>query len=105
MRAWSPGFDPGIAYRLYLPESWTKPQIARAQIEAAAKAGVARGIVPTDAGCGSDGALRAGVTALGLSSCGGRAIDAVGPASRPRAAASQTVERARTQALARTTRP
>ncbi len=55
MRAWSPGFDPGIAYRLYLPEIWandaerrdqahvpedvefrTKPQIALAQIEAAA---------------------------------------------------------------------
>jgi SRSO17 transposase len=74
-----------IAYRLYLPEDWakdarrrkethvpedvefrTKPQIALAQIEAAVKAGVAPGIVLTDAGYGSDGAFRAGVTALGL---------------------------------------
>ena len=74
-----------IAYRLYLPEDWakdakrrqeahvpeavefrTKPQIALAQIEAAVKAGVAPGIVLTDAGYGSDGAFRAGVTGLGL---------------------------------------
>ena len=74
-----------IAYRLYLPEAWaedaqrrgkvhvpedvefqTKPQIALSQIEAAAKAGVARGVVLADAGYGNDGALRAGVTALGL---------------------------------------
>ncbi len=79
-----------IAYRLYLPESWandaerrdqahvpedvefrTKPQIALAQIEAAAKAGVARGIVLADAGYGSDGAFRAGVTALGLTYAAG----------------------------------
>jgi SRSO17 transposase len=85
MRVWSPGFDPGIAYRLYLPEIWandaerrekahvpedvefqTKPQIALAQIEAALKAGVARGVVLTDVAYGSDGAFRAGVTALGL---------------------------------------
>jgi SRSO17 transposase len=74
-----------IAYRLYLPEDWaqdvkrrrkarvpeevefwTKPQMALAQIEAAVKAGVAPGIVLADAGYGSDGAFRAGVTALGL---------------------------------------
>lgn len=74
-----------IAWRLYLPEDWandagrrkkahvpdqvtfrTKPQIALAQIEAARKAGVAPGIVLTDAGYGSDGGFRAGVTALGL---------------------------------------
>jgi len=74
-----------IAYRLYLPESWandaerrekrhvpedvefqTKPQIALSQIEAAMKAGVARGIVLADAAYGNDGAFRAGVTALGL---------------------------------------
>jgi DDE superfamily endonuclease len=85
MRVWSPGFDPGIAYRLYLPEIWandaerrekahvpedvefrTKPRIALAQIEAALKAGVARGVVLTDVAYGSDGAFRAGVTALGL---------------------------------------
>ncbi len=74
-----------IAYRLYLPETWandaerrdrahvpedvafrTKPEIALAQIEAAVKAGVAPGVVLADAGYGSDGAFRAGVTALGL---------------------------------------
>jgi SRSO17 transposase len=74
-----------IAYRLYLPEDWakdarrrkkahvpedvafrTKPQIALAQIEAAMKDGVERGVVLADAGYGLDGAFRAGVTALGL---------------------------------------
>jgi SRSO17 transposase len=74
-----------IAYRLYLPEDWakdverrrkahvpedvafrTKPQIALAQIEAAMKDGVERGVVLADAGYGVDGAFRAGVTALGL---------------------------------------
>ena len=74
-----------IAYRLYLPETWannmerrkaahvpadvefkTKPQIALSQIEAAVKAGVAKGVVLADAGYGNDGAFRAGVTALGL---------------------------------------
>ena len=44
----------------------TKPQIALAQIEAALKAGVRRGVVLTDAGYGCDGVFRAGVTALGL---------------------------------------
>jgi SRSO17 transposase len=75
-----------IAYRLYLPETWTndakrrakahvpegvkfetKPQIALSQIEAALKAGVARGVVLADAGYGADGAFRARLTALGLS--------------------------------------
>jgi SRSO17 transposase len=74
-----------IAYRLYLPEAWandtdrrgkahvpkdvkfqTKPQIALSQIEAALKAGVARGVVLADAGYGGDGAFRARLTALGL---------------------------------------
>ena len=74
-----------IAYRLYLPEDWakdarrrkkahipedvefrTKPQIALAQIEAAVKDGVERGVVLTDAGYGCDGVFRAGVTTLGL---------------------------------------
>jgi SRSO17 transposase len=74
-----------IAYRLYLPEDWandaarrqkahvpddvkfqTKPEIALGQIRAALLAGVARGVVLADAGYGSDGAFRAGVTAMGL---------------------------------------
>ena len=44
----------------------TKPQIALAQIEAAVKDGVARGVVLTDVAYGCDGTFRAGVTALGL---------------------------------------
>ena len=74
-----------IAYQLYLPEDWakdaerrkkahvpeevefrSKPQIALAQIEAAVKGGVAPGIALADPAYGSDGAFRAGVTALGL---------------------------------------
>src|SRR6516162_2848002 len=75
-----------IAYRLYLPEKWaedaarrkktripreiefkTKPQIAFEQIRAASAAGVPRGAVLMDASYGSNRALRAGVSALGLS--------------------------------------
>ena len=74
-----------IAWRLYLPEIWandaarrakahvpqevvfkTKPQIALEQIAAAKAAGVATGMVLADAGYGSDGEFRAGVTAMGL---------------------------------------
>jgi SRSO17 transposase len=74
-----------IAYKLYLPEDWaadtarrkkahvpddaalrTKPEIALAQIRAALAAGVAPGVLLTDAGYGVDGAFRAGVTASGL---------------------------------------
>ena len=79
-----------IPYRLYLPEIWandaerrekahvpedvefsTKPQIALAQIEAAVKDGVARGVVLTDAAYGCDRAFRAGVTALRLTYAAG----------------------------------
>ena len=74
-----------IAYQLYLPEDWamdearrkkarvpddvtfrTKPEIALAQIRAALAAGVAPGVLLTDAGYGVDGAFRSGVTASGL---------------------------------------
>ena len=74
-----------IAYRLYLPEDWTsdtarrqkarvpdevrfqtKPEIALDQIRAALAAGIAPGMILADAGYGSDGAFRAGVTALEL---------------------------------------
>src|SRR5258707_1803739 len=74
-----------IAYRLYLPEIWandgerprkakipdnvafqTKPAIALDQIRAAQAAGIAPGVVLTDAGYGADGAFRAGLSALGL---------------------------------------
>ena len=51
------------------PRTWsssTKPQIALSQIEAALEAGVAKGVVLADAGYGSDGAFRAGLTRLGL---------------------------------------
>ena len=75
-----------IAYRLYLPETWTqdaarrkkaripeeitfktKPQIALEQIQAACAAGVARGVVLMDAAYGCHSDLRRGVSALGLS--------------------------------------
>ena len=75
-----------IAYRLYLPQEWaqdaarrekahvpkaikfkTKPQIALEQIREACAAAVPRGVVLIDASYGSNSALRAGVSALGLS--------------------------------------
>jgi SRSO17 transposase len=74
-----------IAYQLYLPKEWaedaerrkkarvpeeiefkTKPQIALDQLRAACAAGVARGVVLGDSGYGSNSALRAGVSELGL---------------------------------------
>jgi len=74
-----------VAYRLYLPQDWasdgerrksakvpddvtfqTKPMIALEQIRAACAAGIARGIVLTDAGYGVDTSLRTALTALGL---------------------------------------
>ena len=74
-----------IAYRLYLPQEWasntarrdkagvpeaigftTKPEIALAQIRAAAAAGVPRGVVLMDAGYGADTQLRTEIAALGL---------------------------------------
>ena len=75
-----------IAYRLYLPEEWvedaarrkkahvpeevtfkTKPQIALEQIRTAVAAGVAPGVVLTDASYGSNSDLRNGISALALS--------------------------------------
>jgi SRSO17 transposase len=74
-----------IAYQLYLPQTWaedvarrkkahvpkgvkfqTKPQIALKQIKAALKAGVPPGVLLMDASYGSNLALRAEITALGL---------------------------------------
>jgi SRSO17 transposase len=74
-----------IAYRLYLPQAWaddperrrtakvpveiafqTKPQIALEQIKAAKAQGIAPGVVLADAGYGTDGSFRAGVSELGL---------------------------------------
>jgi SRSO17 transposase len=74
-----------VAWRLYLPESWTcdearratakipktitfktKPQIALEQIEAAYRQGLPRGVVLMDAGYGNDSALRDGIRALDL---------------------------------------
>jgi SRSO17 transposase len=75
-----------IAYRLYLPETWakdakrrnkarvpkkikfkTKPQIALDQIREACGAGVPGGVALMDASYGSNSALRAGISALGVS--------------------------------------
>ncbi len=74
-----------VAYRLYLPKDWagdskrrhktgvpedvcfkTKPEIALAQIDAACKADLPRGVVLMDAGYGCNTDLRTGVSALGL---------------------------------------
>jgi SRSO17 transposase len=72
-------------YRLYLPQEWaadkkrrrkagvprdisfkTKPEIALEQIEAACRAGLARGVVLMDAGYGCNTDLRTSISALGL---------------------------------------
>ena len=74
-----------IAFRLYLPETWTedkkrrqqggipegvqfqtKPQISLAQIRKAVEEEVAQGVVVADAGYGVDGRFRAGITELGM---------------------------------------
>ncbi len=74
-----------VAYRLYLPEGWTrdqkrrrevgippevrfqtKPEIALEQIRQAVEADVARGVVLADAAYGSDGEFRKGLTQLQL---------------------------------------
>src|SRR5437868_14705467 len=74
-----------IAYRLYLPEDWskdqarrdkarvpetiafqTKPEIALEQIKAARTAGLPQGVVLMDAGYGNDTGLRTDITSLGL---------------------------------------
>jgi len=75
-----------VAYRLYLPEAWTKdrarrnkvgvpkhikfmtkPQIALEQIGWACKAGLPRGVGLMDTAYGNDSRLRAGMTDLGVS--------------------------------------
>ena len=74
-----------VAYRLYLPEDWTKdrarrkqagvpseikfktkPEIALDQIRWACEAGLPRGVGLLDAAYGNDSRLRAGMTALGV---------------------------------------
>ena len=75
-----------VAYRLYLPQDWakdrsrrrkagvpkeisfkTKPEIALEQLHWACEAGLPRGVVLMDAGYGTDTAVRANITTLGLS--------------------------------------
>src|ERR1700744_4044280 len=79
-----------VAYRLYLPESWskdrarrkkagvpkdikfkTKPAIALEQIEWGFGAGLPRGVGLMDVAYGNGSRLRAGMTALGLVYVGG----------------------------------
>jgi SRSO17 transposase len=74
-----------VAYRLYLPEAWTKdrprrkkagvpkeikfktkPEIALEQMRWACEAGLPRGVGLMDAAYGNDSRLRAGMTALGV---------------------------------------
>jgi SRSO17 transposase len=75
-----------IGYRLCLPEDWakddarrpkakipetiafqTKPEITLEQIKAAQTAGLPRGVVLMDAGCGNDTSPRTEITAIGMS--------------------------------------
>src|SRR5437868_10016749 len=75
-----------IAYRLYLPEDWskdqarrdkarvpetiafqTKPEIALEQIKAARTAGLPQGVMLMDASYGNDTSLRTEITAIGMS--------------------------------------
>ena len=75
-----------IGYRLYLPQEWaedrtrrekvgvpeevafkTKTAIALDQVQAAAAAGIARGVALMDGAYGCDTELRAGIGALGMS--------------------------------------
>src|SRR5215471_11122280 len=79
-----------VAYRLYLPEAWTKDrarrkkagvpkdtkfmtksEIALEQIRWACQAGLPRGVVLMDAGYGRDSRLRTELTSLGLTSVAG----------------------------------
>src|SRR3984957_11271378 len=79
-----------VAYRLYLPEAWTKdrarrkkagvprdigfktkPEIALEQIRWACEAGLPRGVALMDVAYGNDSRLRAGMTALGGPYAGG----------------------------------
>jgi SRSO17 transposase len=74
-----------VAYRLYLPEAWTKDrasrkktgvpkeikfktklQIALEQIRRACESGLPRGVALMDAAHGRDSRLRAGMTELGV---------------------------------------
>jgi SRSO17 transposase len=74
-----------VAYRLYLPEAWTKdrarrkkagvpkqikfktkPQIALEQVRWACESGLPRGVALMDAAYGRDARLRAGMTELGV---------------------------------------
>jgi SRSO17 transposase len=103
-----------IAYRLYLPQAWTKdagrrhkahvpkaikfktkPQIALEQLRAACAASVARGIVLMDASYGSNTALRTGVSALAL-----RYVAAIVSTLKVRAAADSDAPRLSVKALA-----
>jgi len=79
-----------VAWRLYLPQEWaddrarrrkagvpneiefkTKPEIALEQLRWACAAGLPRGVALLDAGYGNNGALRAEITALGLTYAAG----------------------------------
>jgi SRSO17 transposase len=74
-----------VAYRLYLPQDWTKdrarrkkagvpkeikfktkPEIALEQIQSTCEAGLPRGVALLDAAFGRDSRLRAGMTELGV---------------------------------------
>jgi len=97
-----------VAYRLYLPEAWskdrarrnkagvpkdikfmTKPEIALEQIRWACEAGLPRGVGLMDTAYGNDSRLRAGMTALGVPLRGRHYAEYLDVAMRNRAAAER----------------
>jgi SRSO17 transposase len=106
-------------YRLYLPQEWaadkkrrrkagvpkeisfkTKPEIALEQIEAACRAGLARGVVLMDAGYGCNTDLRTSISALGLTYVAGILPNTTVWTSGAAAAEKMVGQRATTKAAA-----
>jgi SRSO17 transposase len=111
-------------YRLYLPQEWaadkkrrrkagvpkeisfkTKPEIALEQIEAACRAGLARGVVLMDAGYGCNTDLRTSISALGLTYVAGILPNTHGVDIRHGAAAAEKMVGQRATAKAAAPRP
>ena len=108
-----------VAYRLYLPEAWTKdrarrkkacvpkdtkfmtkPEIALEQIRWACEVGLPRGVVLMDVGYGRDSRLRTALTSLGLTYVAGILPNTLVLWRRPEAE-RQTAEQYRSSRRAR----